>query len=76
MRTHPQFILGTNEAGMFLSDARRGADAAIWRRGDLPEAAEGFCRVPPLLTVEVTGRDEPEASLREKARWYLAVGFR
>jgi hypothetical protein len=33
-------------------------------------------RVPPLLVVEVAGRDEDEgeAVLREKARWYLDVG--
>ena len=31
-------------------------------------------RVPPLLAVEVAGRDEGEAELRQKARWYLDVG--
>ena len=29
---HPEFVLGTNEAGMRLLGATRAADAAIWRR--------------------------------------------
>ena len=31
-------------------------------------------RVPPILAVEVGGREEGEPELREKARWYLGHG--
>jgi hypothetical protein len=30
--------------------------------------------VPPVLAVEVTGREEGERQLRDKARWYLGAG--
>ena len=70
-RSHPEFVVGTNEAGMFLGEDGRGADAAIWRRADVGPYQGGFRRVPPLLAVEVAGRYERERQLREKARWYL-----
>ena len=70
-RSHPEFVVGTNEAGTFLGEDGRGADAAIWRRADVGSYQGGFRRVPPLLAVEVAGRYERERQLREKARWYL-----
>ncbi len=73
-RAFPGFMLGTNEAGMILGEDVRGADAAIWRRADLPPLHGGFHRVPPVLAVEVAGRDDTESVLRDKAAWYLAHG--
>jgi len=74
VRAHPDFILGTNEAGMILGGEVRAADAAVWRRADVRPATGGFRRVPPLLAVEVAGYDDPEDLLRDKARWYFAHG--
>ena len=74
VRSHPEFAVGTNEAGMRLGDDSRGADAAIWRRAKGDTYDGGFQRVPPVLAVEVAGRDEGELQLRDKARWYLGVG--
>jgi hypothetical protein len=74
VRAHPEFVLGTNEAGMRLGGATRAADAAIWRRADVGAHTGGLRRHPPVLAVEVAGTDEPEALLREKASWYLGVG--
>ena len=76
LRRHPDFVLGTNEAGMRLGDATRAADAAIWRRADLGAYDGRLRRVPPVLAVEVAGADEgdSETALREKAKWYLSVG--
>jgi Uma2 family endonuclease len=74
VRAHPEFRLGTNEAGMRLRGATRGADAAIWRVADLGALHGGLPRVPPVLAVEVAGDDEAEPDLREKALWYLGSG--
>jgi Uma2 family endonuclease len=74
VRAHPDFVLGTNEAGMRLRGATRGADAAIWRRADLAGYRGGLRRAPPVLAVEVAGEDDPEERLREKATWYLGAG--
>lgn len=74
VRAHPEFRLGTNEAGMRLHGATRAADAAVWRRADIGDAHGGLPRVPPVLAVEVAGEDDPEETLREKARWYRDVG--
>jgi len=74
VRRHPEFVLGTNEAGMRLGDASRGADAAIWRPDAVGPYTRGLRRVPPVLAVEVGGEDESAIELREKARWYLSVG--
>ena len=76
VRRHPEFVLGTNEAGMRLGDATRAADAAIWRRADLGAYDGSLRRVPPVLAVEVAGADEgdSEEKLREKAEWYFSVG--
>jgi Uma2 family endonuclease len=72
--THPGFVVGTNEPGILLREDVRAADAAVWRHAKPRRARPGVSRVPPLLVVEVAGRDEGEAVLREKARWYLDVG--
>lgn len=74
VRAHPEFLLGTNEAGMRLRDSTRAADAAIWRRADVGPVRRGLQRVPPVLAIEVAGDDEGEEDLREKGAWYLAVG--
>jgi Uma2 family endonuclease len=74
-RSHPEFLVGTNEAGMSLGGEVRGADAAVWRRSDLPaESTAGFRRVPPVLAVEIAGVDDTLDLLRDKARWYLDHG--
>ncbi len=52
----------------------RAADGAIWRRTDVEPRTGGFRRAPPVLAVEIAGRDETEPVLREKARWYLDHG--
>jgi len=67
-RTHPEFSVGTNEAGMRLGEDSRGADAGVWRQR--PQRW-GFRREPPVLAVEVAGQDEDADALREKARWSL-----
>jgi Uma2 family endonuclease len=69
-RTHSEFIVGGNEAGMLLGREVRAADAAVWFGGSPPRS--GFARVPPILAVEVAGEDETLELLREKAHWYLA----
>ena len=74
VRSHPEFAVGTNEAGMRLGDDSRGADAGIWRRAKGDTYDGGFQRVAPVLAVEVAGRYEGEPQLRDKARWYLGVG--
>ncbi len=68
---HSEFTFGTNEAGLLLDHEARGADAAVWRRDSLGPSSGGFIRVPPILAVEASGRDEGEAELRDKAAWYL-----
>jgi Uma2 family endonuclease len=74
VRAHPEFLLGTNEAGMRLRGSTRAADAAIWRRADIGEPRGGVHRVPPVLAIEVTGDDESEPDLRAKAVWYRDSG--
>lgn len=76
VRAHPEFVLGTNEAGMRLGGATRAADAALWRRADLGRYTGGLRNQPPVLAVEVAGADdeEDETQLRSKAAWYLDVG--
>ncbi len=75
VRAHPDFVLGTNEAGMHLDGETRAADAAVWRRGDVGGYRGGLRLVPPVLAVEVAGVDgDAEADLRDKAAWYLAHG--
>jgi hypothetical protein len=73
-RDRPEFAIGTNEAGMRLGEDSRGADAAVWRRGELGGYRGKFRHLPPVLAVEVSGQDESEVVLREKAHWYLGAG--
>ena len=73
-RSHPEFAVGTNEAGIRLGEDTRGADAAIWRRVDMNVRDPGLARGTPILAAEVAGRYEGRAALREKARWYLERG--
>ena len=75
VRAHPEFVLGTNEAGMHLGGATRAADAALWRVADLGAYRGGLRRVPPVLAIEVAGVDgDAEADLLAKARWYIENG--
>jgi Uma2 family endonuclease len=72
-KRQPDYVVGTNEAGMSLGKAVRGADAAIWRRHD--EHVSGTLRrTPPILAVEVAGEDDEIDALRKKARWYVKHG--
>lgn len=75
LRTHGDFVGGSNEAGMIFGDDVRGAEGAVWRRVDLPLPEDDrYVPVPPLLAVEVAGREEREPQLRVKARWYMDRG--
>ena len=71
---HPEFFVGGNEAGMILGKDVRGAEGAVWRRESVLPWSERYIRVPPILAVEVAGREEGEPELREKARSYLGHG--
>jgi len=74
-RTHVDFVVGSNEAGMIFDGDVRGAEGAIWRRADFPPPTDDrYVSVPPILAVEVAGREEREPQLREKARWYMDRG--
>jgi Uma2 family endonuclease len=73
-RAHTDYVVGTNEAGMILGGEVRAADAAVWRRADVGDYEGRFRRVPPVLAVEVRGELETDASLQEKARWYVDRG--
>jgi Uma2 family endonuclease len=70
----PEFFIGGNEAGMLLGEDVRGAEGAVWRREAVVPLTGGYVRMPPILAVEVAGREEGEPELREKARWYLGHG--
>ncbi|HKY39461.1 MAG TPA: Uma2 family endonuclease [Polyangiaceae bacterium] len=72
--THPDYVVGGNEAGMKLGADIRAADAAVWRRASVGPSVGRLRHVPPTLAVEVAGQDEDEAVLREKAGWYLRSG--
>lgn len=76
VRAHPDYLLGTNEAGMRLAGETRAADAAIWRRADVGTQTSKLRRAPPVLAVEIAGDDDgdTEAALRDKATWYRSVG--
>jgi Uma2 family endonuclease len=73
-KTHRDFVVAGNEAGMLLDGESRGADAAVWRRADLGPRRGKFRPVPPVLAVEVKGELEDEETLRAKAHWYLSHG--
>jgi Uma2 family endonuclease len=74
--SHPDFVVGGNEAGMKLGADVRAADAAIWRRAEVGPARGRLQHVPPILAVEVAGMDEDEERLRDKATWYLDHGVK
>ncbi len=71
---HSGFVVGGNEAGMKLGGDVRAADAAVWRAPDVSPRTGRVRVVPPVLAVEVSGQDEEERVLRDKARWYLEHG--
>lgn len=74
---HSRFDVGGGEAGMVLGLDVRGADAAVWPRPPPgTKRSRAFRRTPPILAVEVAGRDdaEDERALRDKAAWYLRHG--
>jgi Uma2 family endonuclease len=73
---HPEFVIGSNEAGMKLGGDIRGADAAVWRRVDVGVPKGHFQLVAPVLAVEIAGEDEGEQDLLPKAKWYLDKGAR
>lgn len=75
-KDHPEIVVAGSEAGMILGGDIRGADAALFRRSDLPPRTGKLRRVPPVLAVEVAGEDDEEETLRRKAAWYLAHGVR
>ena len=71
---HPEFVVSSNEVGILLGGNTRGADAAAWRTRDLGPWSPGVARVPPVLAVEVAGKDDTVEMLTEKAHWYLKHG--
>lgn len=74
---HPEFVVGGNEAGIIFGTGEiRAADVAVWNVERVGSLSGGFQRSRPVLAVEVAGRDEDEAQLRQKALWYLARGVR
>ena len=73
-KSHPEFLVGGNEAGMKLGNDVRAADAAVWRRAEVGAARGRLQHVAPVLAVEVAGVDEDEARLRDKASWYIEHG--
>ena len=70
----PQFIVGGNEAGMKLGGDVRAADVAVWSVDTVAPRSGRVRTIPPVLAVEVSGEDEEEQTLRDKARWYLEHG--
>lgn len=72
--SHPEFLVGGNEAGMRLGGDIRAADVAVWQASDLKPRSGRVRSVPPVLAVEISGEDEEEPVLRAKARWYLEHG--
>lgn len=71
---HPGFVVGGNEAGMKLGGDVRAADVAVWRSDTALPRSGRVRTVPPVLAVEVSGEDEAELVLRDKARWYFQHG--
>jgi Uma2 family endonuclease len=75
-RQQPELEVCTGDIGIRLGADIRGADAAVWRTADLGPVTAGALTLPPILAVEVCGRFQAEADLREKAKWYLEHGVR
>jgi Uma2 family endonuclease len=72
--SHPDFVVGRNEAGMKLGSDIRAADAAVWLRSEVWPPVGRLMSVAPILAVEVAGQDEEELVLRDKAAWYFRQG--
>lgn len=68
------FIVGGNEAGMRLGADIRAADIAVWRASEAGARTGRLRSTPPVLAVEISGEDEEERVLRDKARWYREHG--
>jgi Uma2 family endonuclease len=73
-RAHPDFLASTNEAGIMFGQDVRAVDASLFRRADVGPYTGGLRRVPPVLAVEVAGKDEPPQLQLDKAAWYLRHG--
>jgi Uma2 family endonuclease len=73
-RAHPDFLASTNEAGIVFGQDVRAVDASLFRLADVGPYAGGLRRVPPVLAVEVAGKDEPPQLQLDKAAWYLRHG--
>lgn len=73
-RAHPEFLASTNEAGIMFGQDVRAVDASLFRRADVGPYTGGLRRVPPVLAVEVAGKDEPPQLQLDKAAWYLMHG--
>jgi Uma2 family endonuclease len=73
-RAHPDFLVSTNEAGIMFGQDVRAVDASLFRRADVGPYTGGLRRVPPVLAVEVAGKDEPPQLQLDKAAWYLRHG--
>jgi Uma2 family endonuclease len=74
LEERPEFVVGGNEAGVLLGGDVRGVEAAVWRREAVDPPTTGYARVPPILVIEVGGRQEGEPELRAKGKWYLDHG--
>ena len=73
-RAHPDFVVAANEAGVLFGQDVRAVDASLFRRADVGPYTGGLRRVPPVLAVEVAGKDEPLQMQLDKAAWYLGRG--
>jgi Uma2 family endonuclease len=74
VRANPDFLVATNEAGTMFGQDVRGVDASLFRRADVGPYTGGLRRVPPVLAIEVAGKDESAPLQLDKAAWYLRHG--
>jgi Uma2 family endonuclease len=70
-RRTPGYVVSGNEAGMLLKREVRAADVGVWTREDYGSFDMRLRRKPPVVAVEVLGRDDSESYVRKKTRWYL-----
>jgi Uma2 family endonuclease len=73
-REHPEVEVYGADIGIKLGRDIRGADAAVWRRADLGPMTGGAITRAPILAVEICGRFQTEADLRERSKWYFRHG--
>ena len=73
-RVHPDFLVATGEAGIMFGRDVRGVDAGLFRQADVGPYTGGLRRVPPVLAVEVAGKNESPQLQLDKAAWYLGHG--